>query len=231
MALADEIRTLRDRAMMELNVAHDYYMDTRLAWEIVDKAISAGETFASHNAATGTVTTHAELPAKGRGYVDQQLTEATFQQFIAIFESFFFDLLRLWLTAYPQNLLGKKVDFKDVLEAADKDAITLLVVNKELNELLYERPAAWFAYLDNKVKLGCPTADEIERIAEAKASRDVLMHNRGVAGKIYLAKAGNLARHTLGQRIDIPEPYHRAIWELIQKGITDVADAAIAKSP
>jgi hypothetical protein len=211
MALADNIRALRDRAVAELIVAHDFYADTKVAWGIVNDAIAAGETFANRNATTGTVSTHVELSAKTKGYVDVQLNEAPFQQFIAIFESFFFDLLRLWLTAYPQNLLGKKVDFEDVLEAADKDAITLLVVNKELNELLYERPAGWFVYLEGKVKLNCPAADEIERIAEAKASRDVLLHNRGVAGKIYLAKAGNLARHTLGQRIDIPEPYHRAI--------------------
>jgi hypothetical protein len=231
MALADDVRELRDRSMTDLNGAHDYYMDTRLAWEIVDRAIAAGETFASQNAATGTVTTNADLPAKARGYVARQMTEAAFQQFIAIFESFFFDQLRLWLTAYPQNLFGKKVNFKEVFDAPDKDAITLLVVNKELNELLYDRPASWFAYLDGKVKLGCPTADEIDRFAEANASRDVLIHNRGAIGKVYLAKAGKHARYTLGQRIDIPEPYHRTVWELIQKVIADVADAAIAKLP
>jgi len=47
-----------------------------------------------------------------------------------------------------------------------------------LNEVLYERPAEWFAYLQEKVKLGCPSAVEIERIAEAKATRDALIHNR-----------------------------------------------------
>lgn len=54
----------------------------------------------------------------------EQLAEATFQQFIAIFENYFFDLLRLWLMAYPQSLVGKKVDFKAILDAPDKDAIT-----------------------------------------------------------------------------------------------------------
>src|SRR5206468_2578675 len=111
------------------------------------------------------------------------------------FENFFFDLLRLWLLAYPQSLAGKQVDFKAVLEAPDKDAIALLVVNKELNELLYDRPAAWFAYLEGKAKLGCLTSDEIDRFAEAKASRDVLVHNRGVATKTYESKAGKQARY------------------------------------
>ena len=231
MALADDIRALRDRALADLNAAHDYYTDTKIAWQIVHKAIQAGDAFSIRNAATGTVTTQANLAGKARGYVKEQLAEATFQQFISIFENYFFDLLRLWLMAYPQNLIGKKVDFKAVLDAPDKDAITLLVVNKELNEVLYDRPSGWFAYLEEKAKLGCPTPDEIEKIAEAKASRDVLVHNRGVAGKTYESKAGKLARYKDGQRIEIPEHYHRETWDLIRKVITDISNAAIAKVP
>jgi hypothetical protein len=180
---------------------------------------------------TGTVRTHTDLVSKAPGYVAEQLAEATFQQFISIFENYFFDLLRLWLLAYPQNLIGKKVDFKEILGAPDKDAITFLVVARELNEILYERPTGWFAYLEEKVKLGCPTPDEIDRIAEAKASRDVLVHNRGVASKTYESKAGRLARYKDGQRIDIPEHYHRETWELVRKVVTDISNAAIAKVP
>ncbi len=176
------------------------------------------------------MTTQADLAGKSSAYVTQQVAEATFQQFISIFESDFFDLLRLWLLAYPQNLIGKKVDFKAILDAPDKEAITLQVVSKELNEILYDRPMGWFAYLEDKAKLGCPTPDEIERIAEAKASRDALVHNRGVASKTYESKAGKLARYPDGQRIDIPEHYHRETWELLRKVITDVSDAAIAKA-
>ena len=90
-------------------------------------------------------------------------------------------------------------------------------------------------YMDTKIawnikaKLGCPKPDEIGRIAEAKASRDVLVHNRGVATSSYESKAGNLARYKAGQRIEIPEHYHLEIWDLIRKVITDVSDAAIAK--
>jgi hypothetical protein len=197
----------------------------------VEVYVKAGNTVSLLNHTTGTVTTSAELAAKASGYVTAQLTEATFQQFLALFEGFFFDLLRLWLAAYPHSLLGRKVDFKEVLEAPDKDAITLLVVNKELNEVLYERPANWFAYLEEKAKLGCPKPDENDRIAEAKASRDVLAHNRGVAGKIYVSKAGKLGRYREGEKIDIPEPYHRATWELLCKVVANIADAATAKVP
>jgi hypothetical protein len=230
MALAAEITALRDRALADLKAAHDYYTDTKIAWDIVRRFIDSGQTLSVRNMTTGTVTTHVELAGKSRGYVAEQLAEATFQQFISIFENYFFDLVRLWLTAYPKSLSGKKVDFKDVLDAPDKDAITARVVSKEVNEILYDRPTGWFDYLEDKAKLGCPTQDEIARIAEAKASRDVLVHNRGVASKTYESKAGKLGRYKDGQRIDIPEHYHRQTWELLCKVVSDLSGATIAKA-
>jgi hypothetical protein len=141
------------------------------------------------------------------------------------------DFLRLWLVAYPRSLGARQVEFRAILDAPDKDAITLLVVNKELNELLYERPAAWFDYLEQRARLGCPTEGEIDQFTEAKASRDVLVHNRGVANWVYEAKAGKLARYQSGERIEIPEPYHRQTWELLRKIVADLSGAAAAKGP
>jgi hypothetical protein len=230
-ALADDIRALRDRILADLNAAHDYYTETKIAWDIVRQVIAAGHTFSVRNMTTGTMTTQAELASKARGYVAEQLAEATLQQFISLFENFFFELLRLWLLAYPQSLSGKKLDFQAVLDAPDKDAITSRVVDKEVNDVLYDRPTGWFKYLEDKVKLGCPTPDEVDRIAEAKASRDALVHNRGIAGSAYESKAGRLARYKNGERIDITEPYHRETWELVRKIITDLSNAAIAKAP
>lgn len=175
--------------------------------------------------------TQTELATKARGYVTEQLAEATFQQFISLFENFFFDLLCLWLSVYPQSLGKKMVDFKSILELPDKEAITQLVIRKELNEVLYDRPSEWFTYLEDKAKLGCPTAGEIERIAEAKTSRDVLVHNRGIANKIYELKAGNLARYKDGEKLDITEYYHHETWELIRKVITYISNTAISKLP
>src|SRR5258707_694372 len=120
MALADDIHSLRDRVLADLNAAHDYYTDTKIAWDIVRRVIATGHTFSIRNTTTGTVTTQAELAGKARGYVLEQLTEATFQQFISIFENFFLDLLRLWLLAYPQSLKGKKVDFEAVLDSPER---------------------------------------------------------------------------------------------------------------
>ena len=120
---------------LSLDSAHDYYTDTKIAWRLVHKIIAAGHKFTIRNPTTGTVRTQTDLADKARGYVAEQLMEATFQQFISTFENFFFDLLRCWLTTYPQGLGGKQVDFKTVLESPDKETVTQLVVTKELNEV------------------------------------------------------------------------------------------------
>jgi hypothetical protein len=41
MALADDIRALRDRALAELAAAHDYSTDTKMSWRIVSIALTS----------------------------------------------------------------------------------------------------------------------------------------------------------------------------------------------
>ena len=163
-------------------------------------------------------------------YESGYLTTYTFQDFVSIFEAFVFDLLRLWLTAYPGSLSKKLLEFGTVLNAPNKAAITFAVVDKELNELKYDRVSAWFEYLEKIARLGCPSAEEIERLAEIKATRDILIHNKGIANPIYVSKAGRYARYKDGETMDIPEPYHRESWELIKKVIGDVSNAVLSKT-
>ncbi len=96
-------------------------------------------------------------------------------------------------------------------------------------ELSYRRVADWFAYLDGIAKLGCPTPDQIQRLAEIKASRDVLVHNGGIANRIYVEKSGELARFADGELLLLPENYHRESWQLVRDVARAVADAALAK--
>jgi hypothetical protein len=89
MPLADDIRALRDRVLADLNGAHDYYTDTKIAWNLVRRVVAAGHTFSIQNMTTGTMTTQADLINKASGYVAEQLAEATFQQFISILKTSF----------------------------------------------------------------------------------------------------------------------------------------------
>lgn len=229
MQLADDIRALRDRTLVAWTAAHDYYADSVFAWQLLTDAVLAGQPLAHVNPVTGTASAGADLAARSAEYVERRLAESTFQQFLSIFETFVFDFLCLWVKAYPQSVAKRQVEFQTVLDAPDKDAIVDAFVGKEVAAVLYDRPTAWFAYLEDRVKLGVPSRADIDIIAEAKASRDVLIHNAGVANALYLSKAGPLARYAAGERIDIPEPYHGAVWRALCKVAGEVADAAVAR--
>src|SRR5207248_552162 len=130
---------------------------------------------------------------------------------------------RLWLTAYPVQLDTAyneaadrsraqrrdeiQVPLSEILAASDRDAILGGVVERVVRELAYRRPAHWFRFLDNRVNLGCPDENQRGALAEVKAARDVLEHNRGLVGPDYIDKAGAFARYAVGDFVQIDEPY------------------------
>jgi hypothetical protein len=161
------------------------------------------------------------------------LAEAVFKDLASLLEDWVFGLLELWLLAFPKGIPNKErkpVPLADLLEATDLDAVLRDVVRREVLSIAYKRPAEWFEYLRDRVDLGCPTADQIKDLTEIKASRDVLTHNRGIANRAYLEKAGDRARFTDGDRLDVPEPYLLTSSRLVQGVIQDMAASAIAKA-
>ena len=118
-----------------------------------------------------------------------------FLQLTTVFEAFLFDFIRLLLTNEPRHLAQKEqIEVGVALSAADREALVLLIAERELDELKYDRPVAWFD-INKLIKLGCPTKDEVERFAEMKAARDLIIHNSGIVNKTYLDKAGMKARY------------------------------------
>jgi hypothetical protein len=230
MGLTDDIQLLTSRTVSALDAGHDYYTYTKRVWRLLQQIVKEGRKFTFRNLTTGTRVDEQVLLGRAQLYVTDYLMSSTFQHFVSLFEDFFFGLLRCWLAAYPGSLSKKQVEMGAVLQALDKAAIVLTVVDKELNELKYERVADWFAHLERLANLGCPTADEIERLAEIKASRDVLVHNNGVANAIYVAKAAKHARYQDGEKLEIPEQYHRESWGTIKNVVRDLSIATIAKA-
>jgi hypothetical protein len=198
MHLAGDLLTHRDNILADLHDAHDYYTRTKAAWRTVLTVIEKGATVRIRNMVTGSDITEKELPDTAQAYVTGFLASATLQQFVSSFEDFIFGVMRHWLLAYPKRLAKKQIPMSFVLAASNLDAVKLDAINRELNELAFKRVREWFAYLEDMVKLGCPTDEEIDRLAEIKATRDVFVHNRGIANQICEEKAG--ARKRGGHR-------------------------------
>src|SRR4051794_276786 len=117
MALADDIRVLRDRTLAELNGVHDYYSHSESAWNLVRQTIATNPSLSFQNLATGNVVSGQDLSTLARDYAARHILDATFQQFLSLFEVFVADLLRLWLTAFPRAIGGKTATLEEVLDA------------------------------------------------------------------------------------------------------------------
>lgn len=230
MALADDIRRLGDETRAAFAHALDYYYQSRRVWKLIEADVGYGRLFTARNEVKGTVADQAAIAPRIPSYIDRYLTPATFQQLVAIFEAYFFDLLALWLTAHPGILYRKTVDLETVLRAADAGAVLQLVVERELNEVTYRRVADWFDYLRKLVSAPGPTADEVAALVEIKASRDILVHAQGIVNPVYVAKTGANARYAVGDVLELPEPYFRASSDLLEKLVADVTASVVAKA-
>ena len=115
------------------------------------------------------------------------------------------------------------------MKASDRDEIIAGVLQKQLDELRYEKDRDWFDALNEAVKLSCPTDGEIDSLGEVKATRDLLEHCAGIANDIYVRKFGNKARFAAGDLIELDGNYHLASWQLVKKVVADLTATAIVK--
>ncbi|MBX9580073.1 MAG: hypothetical protein K2X87_07155 [Gemmataceae bacterium] len=230
MPLADDLVALRDSILADLDAAHDYHTDTLVAWQFARAAVERSEPLAYRNPATGSVTTGQGLRDKAERYLIGPLAASVLQQYLSLFEDFVLGLLRRWLLAYPMSIGRKAVTAADVFEAPDLEHLRLAIVDHEVRELGFKNVADWFARLNSLVKLGVPTDEQVRQLAELKATRDIFVHNRGVANAVYEEKAGGLKRFAGGERMDLPGDYLQTSWQLIRQVVAEVADAAISKA-
>jgi hypothetical protein len=231
MPLSMDIATLRNQILGDLAAAHDYYTNTKQAWRVVLLDIASGHAIEFLNVHTGNKIPAADMPDQANIYFTRYLASATFQQFVSLLEDFVLGLIRLWLRAFPQRLENKKIGASLVFSAKDIEEVREEIIQQQVLDIAYKSLPDWFIFLGAMVTLNHPGKEESEKLAEIKASRDVLVHNRGVVNAIYVEKAGTRKRFAVGDRLDIPEPYHLECWNLIRKVVSDVAADALAKAP
>ena len=103
-----------------------------------------------------------------------QLAESTFRDLSSLLEDWVLGLIRLWLTAYPEDMdlnfdpatgqrRGKKqeevqIPLSRLLHLRDCTAILGGLIERVVRDLTYERPEKWFRYIDSRLSLGCPDA-------------------------------------------------------------------------
>lgn len=100
-----------------------------------------------------------------------------------------------------------------ILESTSLEEVHLRATEALLNELAYKSPAEFaesFQQLLSVNLLECPA---FHRYMEVKATRDIFIHNRGIANDIYLRKAGMHARVQAGMRLPADIQYFLESYE------------------
>jgi hypothetical protein len=227
MPIVEDVRGLIDRTNRDLDEWSDFLEHTKAVWRGFQFWVKAGNTFRARNAATGKEFSEADLTSLSQYYITEHLASFAFQRYISVFEAFVFDFLRILLLRNPGSLSGKELKFGAIVSKPDLATVVQEVIDHQLNEIRYAKPKDWFEFIDKVQRLGCPSADEVEGLAEIKATRDVLEHNAGVVTKVYMDKSGKKARFKAGEYVELPDMYLRDCWLLLKKISNDLANAAI----
>jgi hypothetical protein len=135
-------------------------------------------------------------------------------QLVTLVESMLSDILRHIVVRYPRKLGAKRqIQLQHLLESQTIEEVHLRATDALVNELSFKSPADFaitFEELTGVRLLECPA---FHRYIEVKATRDVYIHNRGVANDTYVRKAGSHARPRAGSLVHVDIQYFLESYE------------------
>jgi hypothetical protein len=99
-----------------------------------------------------------------------------------------------------------KIDVSALIDAASRENLIEDVIRKNLDLFFYAAPSLQMQYFQTVtgVKL---SSNLVEKWIELKATRDIIVHNSGIANSKYVEKAGALARARSGEALPITDQY------------------------
>lgn len=135
-------------------------------------------------------------------------------QLVTTIETLLGDILKEILIQFPGKISNKKkLDYELVLGAKSLDEIKLAVVNSILNELAYKTPKEYGEEFEKYVGVKLLEQPIYHRYIELKATRDIYIHNQGMANDIYIIKADRLSRVKSGQFLPVNIQYFLQSYE------------------
>ncbi|BDX37832.1 hypothetical protein CYCD_11870 [Tenuifilaceae bacterium CYCD] len=150
-------------------------------------------------------------------------------QLVTTIEALFGDILRETLIEFPIKISNKrKLDFELVLEAKSLEEIKFALVNTVINELAYKSPKDFAEEFNKYIGINLLEKPVFHKYIELKATRDIYIHNQGIANEIYLAKADTLARVKSGQFLPVDIQYFLQSYECCLQ-ITEILEEALNK--
>ncbi len=150
--------------------------------------------------------------ASARGVYEQLLVTG-----VAVTEDYLQGVLRTIFRWFPEKLqlsvdgkqADKNVGLALIIKSASVDEILDTVIQKQLLAVFYGPPERYFDYVESvlSIKIEQKLKDSF---AEIKATRDIIVHNSGIANEVYISKAGTQARGSVGERLKADAAYFKS---------------------
>lgn len=156
-----------------------------------------------------------ELISKYGFLANNQLSINGIYQLVAIVEAMLGDVTRAVILKYPKKIGNKrKINSEMVLAASSITEIHHHTINSILNELSYKSPKDFVEAIKDLISVNFLECPAFHKYIELKATRDIYIHNRGVANEIYCHKADSHARVRLGQNLPVDTIYFLESYEV-----------------
>ena len=150
-------------------------------------------------------------------------------QLVMLIEALLVDLLRMTMTEFPGKISNKKkVDAEIILECNSIEEIKLYLINSILNELVYKSPKDFSEEFEKYTGVNLLEKPAFHHYIELKATRDIYIHNLGVANEIYITKADRMARVKAGQFLPVTIQYFLQSYEYCLQ-VTEILEEELDK--
>lgn len=155
-----------------------------------------------------------QLLSKYQYLAHHQLSVNGLVQLVTLVETMLSDVVRAVVVRYPQKLGGKRnISIQTVLESTTLDEVHLRATDSLLNELAYKSPAEFAESVQPLISINLLECPSFHRYVEVKATRDIFIHNRGIANDVYVRKAGSHARVKSGITLPADTQYFLESYE------------------
>ncbi len=135
-------------------------------------------------------------------------------QLTTIVETLLNDILKIILIEYPNKIPSKKqVDINCVLNSSSIEQAKLYIVESVLNEIAYKSPKDYSTEFEKYTGVNLLENPVFHKYIELKATRDIHIHNSGLANDIYTTKAGVLSRVKSGEYLPVDIQYFLMSYE------------------
>lgn len=121
-----------------------------------------------------------------------------------------------------------RINLDLILEVQDMDDLFARIIERRLVSVFYASPQQYFDYIQSVLAFELP--DDVKAgYAEAKGTRDLLVHNSGVVNQVYLRKAGARARAAEGETIPLDDQYFSESIRHMKRVVTKVYSSCLDK--